>query len=89
MPDLLTRDRDGSQELIVTGEWMPISVFRKVDNKFVNVTLRTWIVRFIRMAVYAEITDINNDSFPDIVAGNLGLNALYPGKSRKTSRIIL
>ncbi|MBL0009587.1 MAG: VCBS repeat-containing protein [Saprospiraceae bacterium] len=76
-------DRDGSQELIVTGEWMPISVFRKVDNKFVNVTSALGLSDLSGWWYTLEITDINNDSFPDIVAGNLGLNAYIqasPGK---------
>jgi len=76
-------DKDGSQELIVAGEWMPISVFRKVNNKFVNVTADMGLSDLSGWWYSLEIADINNDGFPDIVAGNVGLNSYIqasPGK---------
>jgi hypothetical protein len=76
-------DKDGSQELILTGEWMPVSVFRKVDNKYVNVTSELGLSELSGWWYTLEIADFNNDGFPDMVAGNVGLNSYIqagPGK---------
>lgn len=68
-------DKDGTQELILTGEWMPVTIFRKIDHKYVNVTTEFGISDLTGWWYTLEITDINGDGFPDIVAGNLGLNS--------------
>jgi hypothetical protein len=68
-------DKDGSAELIVTGEWIPVSIFKKLNNKYVNVTAEFGISDLTGWWYSLEIADINKDGFPDIMAGNLGLNA--------------
>ncbi len=68
-------DKDGTEELILTGEWMPVTIFKKVNNKYVNATSEFGIADLSGWWYSLEITDINDDGFPDIVAGNLGLNS--------------
>ena len=67
---------DEKKELIVTGEWMPITILEWIDGKFVkteNPTLETsnglWNT--------IQISDIDKDGDMDIVAGNYGLNYKY------------
>lgn len=76
-------DKDGSQELIVVGEWMPVTIFKKVNNVYVNATAQFGLTEMTGWWYSLEIADVNNDGYPDIIAGNLGLNShiqAMPGK---------
>ena len=71
-------DKDGWQDLVVTGEWMPIKIFKNLKGKFVenNIAASTGLWQ----TLYA--TDINNDGFTDLLAGNWGHNTkLFAGKN--------
>ena len=72
-------DGDASLDLIVVGEWMPITVFRNNQGVFVDKTEELglqdktgWWNKIIQV-------DIDNDGDMDYVAGNLGLNYKYKG----------
>jgi hypothetical protein len=70
-------DKDGESDLIVAGEWMPVTIFFNKQNKF-NVS------RIDSGGLWQSIfiADVNNDGLPDILAGNWGLNSkLSAGKS--------
>jgi len=66
-------DHDGRLDLVVVGEWMPITVFRNTGTKFERISVRGlehtagWWNRIIT-------ADFNGDGRPDFVIGNLGLN---------------
>ena len=66
-------DHDGRLDLIVVGEWMPITVFRNTGTTFERMAVRGlehtagWWNRIIT-------ADFNGDGRPDFVVGNLGLN---------------
>jgi hypothetical protein len=60
-------DGDGKVEIIIAGEWMPISIFSFDGKKWVNQTKSGWWKSL-------AIDDIDGDGDADIVAGNLGLN---------------
>ncbi|MEM7102957.1 MAG: VCBS repeat-containing protein [Bacteroidota bacterium] len=73
-------DNDSDKDLIVVGEWMPITFFENQGGQFVN---RTNEKGFGETQGWwndiAEI-DLNNDGNLDYVAGNLGLNYKYKAK---------
>ena len=66
-------DHDGRLDLVVVGEWMPITVFRNTGTKLERLAVRGlehtsgWWNRIIT-------ADFNGDGRPDFVLGNLGLN---------------
>lgn len=71
-------DKDGWQDLIVAGEWMPVKVYRNQKGTFraTDLTASTglWQTLFI--------TDVNGDNAPDILGGNWGHNSkLWEGKT--------
>lgn len=70
-------DNDGIKELIVAGEWMPVSVFKFENGTYRNRTTDYGLDNKIGWWNSVTIADINGDSFKDIIAGNLGLNSIF------------
>ena len=68
-------DQDQDMDLVVVGEWMPISVFINDQGSF---TLDKELFKTSHGWWNAvEVADLNNDGFMDIVAGNHGLNSRF------------
>lgn len=68
---------DGQIDLILTGEFMPITVFLQENGKFSNQTEAMGLSNTTGWWRSLMITDINNDGKADIIGGNLGLNTKY------------
>ena len=71
-------DNDGWKDLVVSGEWMPVKVFKNNKGKFspVDIPASTGLWQ----SIYT--TDVNDDGFPDILAGNWGCNnKFWSGKN--------
>ncbi len=77
---------DNQKELVIAGEWMPLTVFGKSGNIAGNNSANNSSVKFEnKTTVFFDkefkgwwntilITDLNKDGKPDLVAGNMGLN---------------
>ena len=75
-------DNDGIKELIIAGEWMPITVFKFIDGDFKNKTKDFGLANYTGWWNSITIEDVNNDGYNDIIGGNLGLNSIF--KASKT-----
>jgi len=80
-------DEDGVAELIVVGEWMPITVFKRQNGSYQNVTgdlglgdTQGWWNKVVA-------TDLDGDGDEDYVLGNLGLNYKFKASPDKPFRI--
>ncbi|HEY8935061.1 MAG TPA: VCBS repeat-containing protein [Cyclobacteriaceae bacterium] len=76
-------DNDKNNELIVVGEWLPVTIYSinqgkltEVTANFISTDLRGWW-----NTIYAD--DINNDSIPDLLLGNLGTNNQLQASNEK------
>lgn len=67
-------DSDGDQDLIVVGEWMPVSFFENNKGIFSNVTARYNPTQDSGWWYSIEKGDFNEDGQMDFIVGNLGEN---------------
>lgn len=65
---------DGRQDLIVTGEWMPVMVFLNNNGKLEDKTGIYFEKPYYGWWNKLLVQDMNSDGKPDIIAGNFGLN---------------
>ena len=70
-------DNDNDQDLIITGEWMPITIFENTDGTFTNITKTTGLDKNVGWWYSLSAGDFDKDGDIDFVAGNLGLNSKY------------
>jgi len=64
-------DGDGQKELVVVGDWMPVTILKYSDGKLQKTAEITNSSGWWNCLT---IADLNGDSKPDLIAGNNGLN---------------
>ncbi len=69
-------NNNGWKDLILVGEWMPVTVFENRNGSLVNVTADLGLAETVGWWNSITAADFNQDGFTDYVAGNLGLNSL-------------
>ncbi|MEP6647659.1 MAG: VCBS repeat-containing protein [Saprospiraceae bacterium] len=67
-------DRDGKPEIVVAGEWFPISIFSFEGGKYVDKTAVYGLEKTSGWWKCLSLADIDGDGDLDIFAGNIGLN---------------
>ncbi len=77
-------DNDNDEDLIVVGEWMPITFLENDNNTFKNVTSKKYLKNTVGWWYSIEKSDLDNDGDLDFIIGNLGLNYKYKATPEKT-----
>ena len=70
-------DNDGQTDLLLTGEWMPLTFLKNVDGKFRNVTSGSGIDNKLGWWNSIVAGDFRHTGRTDYIVGNVGLNTLY------------
>ncbi|MEM8906976.1 MAG: FG-GAP-like repeat-containing protein [Bacteroidota bacterium] len=70
-------DGDQDQDLIIVGEWMPLTAYRNEGGTLTNVTEQVGWQNTEGWWNSISSADIDQDGDQDLVAGNLGLNIKY------------
>jgi hypothetical protein len=76
-------DKDGKMDLVITGEYMPVRIFHNENGKLKEITAVAGLSKSNGWWNRIEIADINNDGYPDIIAGNHGLNSRFKATETK------
>ncbi len=70
-------DNDKAVDLIVTGEFMPIRIFKNVNNTFVETTDSSNLQVTSGWWNSLAVADMDNDGDLDLIGGNFGTNTRY------------
>jgi enediyne biosynthesis protein E4 len=70
-------DGDGQVDLVLVGEWMPVTFFRNDNGRFTDVTASTGLASTEGWWNSIVAGDFNNNGLTDYVVGNLGLNSRF------------
>lgn len=76
-------DNDGKTDLILAGEWMPVTFFKNEGGTLKNVTAATGVANAKGWWNSIVAGDFDNDGDIDYVVGNLGLNAFIRGNEKE------
>jgi hypothetical protein len=67
-------NNDAKKDLVVVGEWMPVTVYISVNNQLQEQTKNYFNTAYRGWWNKLATGDFNRDGKPDLVIGNLGLN---------------
>jgi hypothetical protein len=76
-------DGDGKADLVICGEYMPVRIFHNEGGYLKDVTREAGMQWSNGWWNRLEIADIDGDGYPDIVAGNHGLNSRFRATRQK------
>jgi enediyne biosynthesis protein E4 len=75
-------DKDGWNDIIIVGDWMPIVVLRNNYGEFVSVSNELGLNKTEGWWHDIESADFNNDGIVDFVIGNQGHNSFFKSEDR-------
>ncbi|MEK0422846.1 MAG: hypothetical protein RLZ95_756 [Bacteroidota bacterium] len=75
-------DNDGWFDLILTGEWMPITFLKNDKGIFKNVTASSGVDKQVGWWNSIVSGDFDNDGDLDYIVGNLGANSYYKASDK-------
>ena len=78
---------DKTPELIVVGEFMPITVLGLKDGKWVDVTTTYFDKKYAGLWNKLLVEDVNGDGKADLVVGNLGLNSQLKASEKEPAEL--
>ena len=77
-------DQDKQLDLVVLGEWMPVTFFKNQKGSFTNMTKPFGLEKSTGWWFSIQSGDFDNDGDQDFIAGNLGLNYKYQASEEES-----
>lgn len=81
-------NNDGWSDLVLAGEWMPVTFLKNVNGQFYDVTKESGTGNLNGWWNSLAAGDFDNDGDIDYAAGNLGLNSYYRASAEYPGSII-
>lgn len=67
-------NKDSKPDLVVAGEWMPVTVYINENGKLVDRSAQYIRAKTSGWWSCLKVADVDNDGDPDLIAGNFGMN---------------
>ncbi len=80
-------NKDGRKDLVICGEFMPVTVFINTPNGFTDKTADYFDRPQKGFWFKLAFADVNGDGVPDLVAGNLGLNTQIKASDKEPAEL--
>ncbi|HTI11962.1 MAG TPA: VCBS repeat-containing protein [Puia sp.] len=80
-------DNDGWPDLVLAGEWMPVTFLKNKGGRFTNTTPASGVSDHTGWWNSIVAGDFDNDGDIDYVVGNLGLNSFYRASAQYPVRV--
>jgi len=81
-------DNDGWLDILIAGEWMPLTIFKNKGGRFTNISANTSVQNLKGLWKSIAAIDVDNDGDMDYVVGNLGLNAFLKASVKEPLEIL-
>ena len=81
-------NNDGLTDLLVVGEWMPITIFKNNGKSFENTTSKIGLEQTKGWWNSISGGDIDNDGDTDYILGNYGLNSIFEASNEEPLSIL-
>jgi enediyne biosynthesis protein E4 len=72
-------NKDGRVDLVIGGEWMPLKVFLNQNGVLRDKTSELGLDSTNGWYNCLAVADLNDDGYPELIAGNHGLNSRFRG----------
>jgi hypothetical protein len=82
-------DKDGQPDLVLSGEWMNISIFRNDNGYFNEVSSSAGLGETSGWWNCINAADVDGDGDIDLIAGNLGLNSMLKASAKEPVEMYL
>lgn len=82
-------NNDNFQDLIVVGEWMPVTILQNKEGVFTKINQSSSLNDAIGWWQSIAASDFDNDGDQDLVVGNLGLNCKYKASISKPFEVFV
>ena len=70
-------DGDGDPDLMISGEWMPLTLFENQEGALVNQTREAGLEETSGWWLSLDLADLDGDGDLDLIGGNHGLNSRF------------
>ena len=70
-------NNDGSLDLVIAGDWMPVMFLKNSNGKFTDVTAQTGLTNNTGWWQSLTAADLDNDGDMDYICGNFGTNRRF------------
>ncbi|WP_300023133.1 VCBS repeat-containing protein [uncultured Maribacter sp.] len=80
-------DGDNTKELIIVGEWMPITIFKANNGKLQNNTTSYGLGKTNGWYNCITVADLDQDGIDELIVGNLGLNYKFTASDKKPFKV--
>jgi hypothetical protein len=68
-------DADGWKDLVVVGEWMPVTIYKNVNGHLQNQTKQFGLEKYTGLWTTVLNVDLDKDGYEDLLVGNWGENS--------------